>query len=65
MRALEVARDAQTDLKAARALAMAAALASRGLVEQLATSIDPRPEHTSQTALSDATFPAAPIDKAA
>jgi len=37
--ALETARDAQVDPKAKQALAMAAALASRGLVETLARSL--------------------------
>jgi hypothetical protein len=38
VRALEAARDAQYDLKAKQALAMVAALASRGLIEALAKS---------------------------
>jgi len=38
VRALEAARDAQTDPKARQALAAVAALASRGLVETLAKS---------------------------
>ena len=38
VRALEAARDAQTDPKAKQALAAVAALASRGLVETLAKS---------------------------
>ena len=39
VRALEAARDAQTDPKAKQALAAVAALASRGLVETLAKSV--------------------------
>ena len=39
VRALEMARDAQADPTAKQALAMAAALASRGLVETLAGSL--------------------------
>ena len=39
VRALEMARDTQADPKAKQALAMAAALASRGLVETLAKSL--------------------------
>jgi hypothetical protein len=42
VRALEAARDAQADPKAKQALAMAAALASRGLVETLTKSLKPR-----------------------
>lgn len=42
VRALEAARDAQTDSRAKQALAMAAALASRGLIENLAKSINHR-----------------------
>ena len=42
VRALEVARDAQADPKAKQALAMATALASRGLVETLAKLPRPR-----------------------
>lgn len=42
VRALEIARDAQSDPKAKQALAMAAALASRGLVETPARSLKPR-----------------------
>ena len=42
VRALEIARDTQSDPKAKQALAMAAALASRGLVETLARSLKPR-----------------------
>lgn len=50
VRALEAARDAQSDAKAKRALAMAAALASRGLVEQLAKSMRrPRAAHSEST----------------
>ena len=41
VRALEAARDAQADPTAKQALAMAAALASRGLVETLARSLNP------------------------
>jgi hypothetical protein len=39
VRALEAARDAQTDPKAKQALAMVTALASRGLVQTLAQSL--------------------------
>ena len=39
VRALEAARDAQVDIKAKQALAVAAALASRGLVAQMARSL--------------------------
>lgn len=39
VRALEAARDAQTDPEAKQALAVAAALASRGLMENLARSL--------------------------
>ena len=39
VRALEAARDAQTDPEAKQALAVAAALASRGFVETLARSL--------------------------
>jgi hypothetical protein len=39
VRALESARDAQTDPKAKQALAAVAALASRGLIETLARSL--------------------------
>ena len=42
VRALEAGRDAQADPKAKQALAMAAALASRGLIETLARSLNPR-----------------------
>jgi hypothetical protein len=42
VRALEAARDAQTDPKAKQALAMVTALASRGLVETLAQSLGTR-----------------------
>ena len=42
VRALEAARVAQADPKAKQALAMAAALASRGLIETLARSLKPR-----------------------
>ena len=42
VRALEAARDAQADPKAKQALAMATALASRGLMETLARSLRPR-----------------------
>jgi len=42
VRALEAARDAQADPKAKQALAMAAALASRGLIETLARSLKTR-----------------------
>ena len=41
VRALEAARDGQADPTAKQALAMAAALASRGLVETLARSLNP------------------------
>ena len=41
VRALEAARDTQADPKAKQALAMVAALASRGLVETLAKSLKP------------------------
>jgi len=47
VRALEAARDAQTDVSAKHALAMAAALASRGLVVTLAKSLDP-PRHNTK-----------------
>jgi hypothetical protein len=43
VRALEAARDAQTDPKARQALAAVAALASRGLIETLAKSTRTRP----------------------
>ena len=39
VRALEAARDAQTDPQAKQALAAVAALASRGLIETLARSL--------------------------
>jgi hypothetical protein len=39
VRALEAARDAQTDLKTKQALAVVAALASRGLIGTLAKSL--------------------------
>jgi hypothetical protein len=39
VRALEAARDAQTDPRARQALAAVAALASRGLIETLARSL--------------------------
>jgi hypothetical protein len=42
VRALEAARDAQSDGKAKQAMAALAALASRGLLEQLARSIKRR-----------------------
>jgi len=50
VRALEAARDGQADPKAKQALAMAAALASRGLVETLARSLNPSRDKTSQSA---------------
>jgi vancomycin resistance protein YoaR len=40
LRALEAARDAQTDPRAKQALAAVTALASRGLVENLARSMN-------------------------
>jgi len=43
VRALELARDAQADPKAKQALAAAAMLASRGLVETLARSLKQPP----------------------
>jgi hypothetical protein len=49
VRALEAARDAQTDPKAKQALAVVAALASRGLVDTLARSLK-RPPDKSQPA---------------
>jgi len=48
--ALEAARDGQADPKAKQALAMAAALASRGLVETLARSLNPARDRKSQSA---------------
>jgi hypothetical protein len=42
VRALEAARDAQTDPKAKQAVAAVAALASRGLIETLAKSAKTR-----------------------
>lgn len=39
VRALEAARDAQTDPKAKQALALVTALASRGLIETLAKDV--------------------------
>jgi len=50
VRALEAARDAQTDPEAKQALAVVAALASRGLVETLARSLKRPPDKTSQSA---------------
>ena len=50
VRALEAARDAQTDVSAKHALAMAAALASRGLVITVAKSLDAPRDKKSQTA---------------
>jgi hypothetical protein len=50
VRALEAARDAQTDPRAKQALAMAAALASRGLVETQARSLNRPMDKKSQSA---------------
>jgi hypothetical protein len=50
VRALEAARDAQSDPKARQALAMVTALASRGLVETQARSLNRPPDKTSQSA---------------
>ena len=50
VRALEAARDAQTDPEAKQALAVVAALASRGLVETLARSLKRPPEKRSSSA---------------
>ena len=50
VRALEAARDAQTDPETKQALAVVAALASRGLVETLARSLKRPPDKTSQSA---------------
>jgi len=50
VRALEAARDAQADPTAKQALAMAAALASRGLVETLARSLNPARDKRNQSA---------------
>ena len=50
VRALEAARDAQTNPEAKQALAVATALASRGLVETLARSLKRPPVKTSQPA---------------
>ncbi len=50
VRALEAARDAQTNPEAKQALAVAAALASRGLIETLARSLKRPPDKTSQPA---------------
>jgi hypothetical protein len=44
VRALEAARDAQTNPTAKQALAIAAALASRGLIETQARSLKREPE---------------------
>jgi hypothetical protein len=49
VRALEAARDAHVDPKAKQALAMAAALASRGLVETFAGSPNSSPDKKSQS----------------
>jgi hypothetical protein len=51
VRALEAARDAQTDPGAKQALAMAAALASRGLMETLARSLKPTRDKADQPAV--------------
>jgi hypothetical protein len=50
VRALEAARDAQTNPEAKQALAVVAALASRGLVETLARSLKRPLDKTSQSA---------------
>jgi hypothetical protein len=50
VRALEAARDAQPDPAAKQALAMVAALASRGLVVNLARSLNTAPEKNQSTA---------------
>jgi hypothetical protein len=50
VRALEAARDAQTDPEAKQALAVVAALASRGLVETLARPLRSPPDKRSQPA---------------
>ena len=50
VRALEAARDAQTDPEAKQALAVVAALASRGLVETLARSLKRSPDKRSAPA---------------
>jgi len=47
VRALEAARDAQTDPKAKQALAAVTALASRGLIETLAKSVKAPPNKAS------------------
>lgn len=49
VRTLEAARDAQADPEAKQALAVVAALASRGLMDTLARSLRPR-DSTSQSA---------------
>ena len=50
VRALEAARDAQTDPEAKQALAVVAALASRGLVETIARSLKRPPDKASKPA---------------
>ena len=50
VRALEAARDAQTDPEAKQALAVVAALASRGLVETLARSLKRPPDKRDSSA---------------
>lgn len=50
VRALEALRDAQTDPEAKQALAVVAALASRGLVETLARSLKRPPDKKTQPA---------------
>jgi hypothetical protein len=49
VRALEAARDAHPDPTAKQALAMVAALASRGLVVNLARSLNVAPEKPNQS----------------
>jgi hypothetical protein len=50
VRALEAVRDAQTDPEARQALAVVAALASRGLIETIARSLKRPPDKKSAPA---------------